>query len=372
MGLRSFIFNFRNKYRRNKLIKEHLQDINNSFSKLKEQKELTTEQEKEIKDYFKEMLGIDVPTDEHRYYYARTGLYSKKYIPTAIYHADLIGRMNVYPLKRFYTDKNNTDKIFPNIKQPHVFLKNINGYYYYEGEPVTIEQAVEKCANIGIVMLKPTRTSHGDGIKKLYIHDGKDADGKNLRDIFEEYSYLFHEFLLQEFLVQHADMAKLNPTSVNTLRILTYRMGMDIKVLYTIIRIGRKDQIIDNMSAGGISTKINSDGTLRKYAFANPGDDYIEKTDSGVVLEGYKIPFYKETIEVAKKAHYFLPYFNLVGWDFAIAENGEPTLIEFNISPDLLQSSGGPAFGEFTDDILKDIMKKPNTWTPELDYAMWR
>jgi hypothetical protein len=156
-------------------------------------------------------------------------------------------------------------------------------------------------------------------------------------------------------------MEQLNPSSVNTIRLLTYRKGMEVLLLYAVVRIGKKGMAIDNESQGGISAKINNDGTLAKYAYGAPGDEKIERTDNGVVLDGYKIPSFPKVVETAKKCHYRLPFFNIIGWDFCVDDQGEPVMIEWNSNPDLSQTANGPAFGEFTDEILMDVYKYSNT-----------
>ena len=39
-------------------------------------------------------------------------------------------------------------------------------------------------------------------------------------------------------------------------------------------------------------------------------------------------------------------------------------MIELNLNPDLSQSANGPAFGDFTEMILKDAMSRQTSWTP--------
>ena len=134
--------------------------------------------------------------------------------------------------------------------------------------------------------------------------------------------------------------------------------------VYTVIRIGRKGMNVDNESAGGISARINSDGAIAKYAYGAPGVDKIEYTDSGVRLDGYKVPSFEQALDLVRNSHIQLPYFNLIGWDIAIEEDGSPIMIELNLNPDLSQSANGPAFGEYTEIILKDAMHRRDTWSP--------
>ena len=87
----------------------------------------------------------------------------------------------------------------------------------------------------------------------------------------------------------------------------------------------------------------------------------MEKTDTGVVLEGYQIPSYFEAIELVKQFHTHFPYSKILGWDIAIKENGDPILLEVNTTPGLSQSALGSGFGEYTDKIIKELWVRPNT-----------
>ncbi len=369
MNVRQFFIQWKKNRKRIEVIDRFRKSINESYEKLSIKKELTSEQEHEIQAYFKEMIGMDVPTDWHRYFSARTGEFSVKYIPTAIYRLELIPRMNMFPFKNAYSDKNLQDILLPQAKQPEIFLKNMNGYFYIDNNPITIDEAVERCSNLGDFIIKPSLLSHGRGVAKYHVQDGSIFEtGKGLKDLFAAYK---KDFLLQKVVKQHKDMAALNPTSINTIRVLTYRSGNEILVVYTVIRIGRKGQIVDNETAGGMSAKINKDGTLAKYAYSVPGEDKIEFTDTGIRLLGYKIPSYDKTLAMVKDLHYHLPFFNLVGWDICIDEQGEPMMIEWNANSDPSQSANGPAFGEYTDRILKETMKCENS-RPIESYEFYR
>ena len=269
-------------------VEKYIKQVNESFRKLSHKVELSKEQEQQIQDYWQGLVGYKIPTDWHRYFYARTGLFSVKYIPTSLYRLELTGRLNQLPWCVPFSDKNLNDILLPTMKQPHTYLKNRNGYFYVENKAVSLDEAVSKCGNVGGVIIKPTLSSHGSGVKKLYIQNGiVDDKGTKLKDLLVKYG---KDFLIQDLVKQHPAMNALNPDSINTIRIVTYRKGMEVFALYAAIRIGRKGQTIDNESAGGISTKINLDGTLCKWAYGAPGQDKIELTDSGIKLEGYIVP----------------------------------------------------------------------------------
>ena len=359
---------FKTKIQNSLFVEKYIKQVNESYKKLPHKVELTKAQEQEIQDFYVPLVGYKVPTDWHRYFYARTGLFSVKYIPTSLYRLELTGRLNQLPWCVPFSDKNLNDILLPDMKQPHIYLKNRNGYFFFENKPVGLEDAVRLGANMGDVIVKPTLSSHGNGVKKLHIENGiVDKDGTQLKDLLLKYG---KNYLIQDIVRQHPDMNALNPDSINTIRIVTYRKGMNVRILYGAIRIGRKGQAIDNESAGGISAKINMDGSLAKYAYGAPGQDKIEVTDSGVRLEGYKVPSYEKSIELVKEQHLNLPFQDLVGWDICIDDAGEPELLEWNTTPELSQSAVGPAFGEYTEEIVKEAMSRPNSRLKDPTYRM--
>ena len=357
----SLVFNRIMRYKERAADYYYIKKIRCSFSKLNDQKKLSREQINDIQDFYKKTIGHTVPIDWHQYFYARTGSFSKLFIPTSEYKNHIIGRLNVYPLHLAYNDKNMTDVTLPHTHQPKIYLKNMCGYFYFEGKPVTEHEALELCKDLGEVIIKPSLTGRGTGVRRIFIKNGIVNSSQALKDLFDEYQA---DFLVQAVIHQHPKMEALNPSSINTIRAVTYRSGMEIIVVYTVIRIGRKGMNIDNESAGGISAVINSDGTIGKYAYGAPGVDQVEFTDSGIRLDGYKVPSFEKTIELVKNSHMQLPYFNLIGWDIAIEEDGSPIMIELNLNPDLSQSANGPAFGDYTEIILKDAIRHNNTWTP--------
>lgn len=333
--------------------------INAKYRILKNKRKLTFAQRKSIQNYFKYYCGHKVSLAWHRYMYSRNGIYSVKYIPTSLYRTEMIGRMNRWDCVGVFSDKSISELLLPKVKQPYSILVNQNGFYYSEEGAISREAAIAKCWNLTNAIIKPSLQEGGKGVRALTVVDGKtNICGMSLGDLFDNYCM---DFIIQERIMQHPAMVKLNSSSVNTIRVLTYRFDSEVVLLYCVARIGRKGMVVDNESQGGISVKINSDGMLCKYAYGAPGEEKIEKTDEGLVLEGYQIPSYFKIVSLAKECHMQLPYFKLIGWDFCVDYNGDPLLIEWNSNPDLSQTANGPAFGDYTDEILADVYKRCNT-----------
>ena len=338
-------------------------DIANIKSKMKQCDlvPLTKGQISDINAFYQKMLGQNVPTYWHEYFYSRNGNFSVRYIPTCIYHQQIIYKLNQFGVRHAYVDKGLYDIYFPDVNRPKTIVKNMNGYFYAGTKPVSREEALELCRNLPAAVSKPsTEGMWGKGIHVFSTSDGRMNDGgMSMEELFNSYG---HNFIIQEKIVQHDDMSKLNPTSLNTLRVLSYRDGLEVHILYVVVRIGRSGQCVDNETAGGINADIDlATGTILDCAYGTPAEKRIEATDCGTVLKGFAIPSFSKVTALVKELHTRLPYFNLIGWDFGIDQQGEPVLIEWNRAPDLSQTAHGPAFGEMTEEILLSLRHKPNT-----------
>ena len=142
--------------------------------------------------------------------------------------------------------------------------------------------------------------------------------------------------------------------NLNTIRIMTYWSQNDgIVVLFAVVRMGRSGAVVDNASAGGLYCGINPDGSLKEYAYTLHPFSRCDKSDSGILFKEFKIPYFEELKKKARKMHENLPYAKVIGWDLSINDKDEIVLVEINAStPGLFQAATGPAFGDYTEEIL--------------------
>lgn len=324
-------------------------------------KPLSKGQVADIKAFFKKHFGREVPTYWHQYLYSRNGFYSEKYIPASIYNSEIIYRLNKFQFRHAYVDKGFYDTLFPDVNRPKTIVKNVNGYYYDASHPLTLEEALERCSNLGEAIVKPTlEGTWGQGVKLITTANGFIVDlNCSVQDLFKQYR---RSFIVQERFQQHDDISRLNPTSLNTLRVMSYRRENEIVILYAVIRIGRQGQVIDNETAGGIKADVDlQTGKIKGHAFGNAKEKLMPKTDVGTVLDGYQIPSFGKILELVKEMHLRLPYFNLIGWDMSVDKNGNPALIEWNRAAELSQVAHGPAFGDYTEEILSVVNTRDNS-----------
>lgn len=265
----------------------------------------------------------------------------------------------------FYNDKNSFGLILPEEIMPKTYLRSINGILY-DGEynPVNLSLFNDLFESSERLIVKPSRDMGGHGVSLFY----KKADGYydnkgNKLSIEFLLSSFKSNFLIQECLKQSPYMSQFNPTSVNTIRMATYRdvKTGEIHVLGAVLRIGGKGAFVDNACSGGSFVGINTNGTLGKYACNQYGQTSYVYNDIDFSTTSFTIPNYDDIKAFAKSVAKRLPHMSLLANDIAIDENGEPKLIEVNttdFSYWLYQFNGVAALGTYTDDIISYCKKE--------------
>lgn len=175
----------------------------------------------------------------------------------------------------------------------------------------------------------------GEGISRV---DVKEADPKTLYNRLMENG----QYLVEERIVQHKEMDKLCPTSVNTIRVVTILKDGKANFMYALVRMGNGEKAVDNISSGGLYTSVPADGILQKPAFCDKTGLYYDAHPfTGTVFKGFQIPMFREAVDMCLKAALVEPHMGYIGWDVAITEKG-PILIEGNTIPgyDMCQNHG--------------------------------
>lgn len=184
-----------------------------------------------------------------------------------------------------------------------------------------------------VIMVKPESESGGKGVEKLYK-----KDFPSLKTMYQK---LWEDDIgvIEDVIVQHAALSHLNPSSINTLRIVTILNEEGPHIVYAHIRIGNSDRPVDNLHSGGMFAPIGLDtGKIQYPAYDKARITYTEHPRTGVKIQGFQIPFWDEAAQMCLKAAEIVPQMRYVGWDVAITEDG-PVFVEGNNLPgyDILQ-----------------------------------
>jgi hypothetical protein len=172
----------------------------------------------------------------------------------------------------------------------------------------------------------------GEGAFRLRIAGGKIYSGAQELTVAQLQKKISGKSLWQERVEQHPDMSRLNASSVNTMRILTFNNNGRVELFSAALRIGGNNRTVDNWNAGGIAVAIDLEtGMLREEGFAKPdhGGRTTRHPETGVVFLGYQLPFFKESVDMVCRLHRYLYGIHSIGWDVAVTPDG-PILIEAN------------------------------------------
>lgn len=205
------------------------------------------------------------------------------------------------------------------------------------------------------VIIKPAQdTSSGVGIEMV---KGKEAIITNLREKTKKKG----AYIVQERIVQHDQLSKLYPESVNTFRVITYIWNGKVFHMPLALRLGQGGSYLDNAHAGGMFIGVNNIGELNDVAFTEFGDRYLEHPDTHISFKGYVLDFVPELIKKAKSLHLNAPQLGIISWDLTVDQNGKFVLIEANTRGQSIwfpqMANGTGAFGKNTAEILRFIAK---------------
>ncbi len=178
------------------------------------------------------------------------------------------------------------------------------------------------------LFIKPTDGIQGKNCFKVEIGKTDDTYLQNVWETVKGERYLF-----QELIQQHPVISSINPSSINTLRIDTYKDNEgQVYILTPFIRLGRNNSITDNTGTGGFIVPIDLEkGRFNEYGiqYLNVGTDFLyEHPDSKITFKGLTLP-YADAITALVKKTAAAAADRLVGWDVAIATDG-PLIVEGN------------------------------------------
>lgn len=314
---------------------------------------LTEPERKEINDFYGN-YGLSPLSIFHQFYKHCTGIFDVRFIPDDLYYTYIDPFFNDWILARHLDNKTYYHLLFPDVKQPDLLAYRQNGYWLDKTHNLINEDTViHLIQKDDICFLKQATDSEGG--KGVYVLNAQNSK-KEISDIFKE---IKGDIVIQAALIQSKTLSILNPSSVNTLRLLTLlRKDNSVKLCSTSLRMGINGAKVDNASSGGITVGVNNDGTLKPIAYAASGIKYNCHPTSNINFSKITIPNYSKIVDLVKDQAKKNPHFRLISWDIALNENDEPVLIEANLKYGELefhQLNNGPIFGEETDYILKEV-----------------
>lgn len=176
----------------------------------------------------------------------------------------------------------------------------------------------------------------GSGGNGIGIYDRSKSD--DIRKDFENFNK--ENVILEELIIQHKEMAKFNPSSVNTIRVVTILQKDKVNVMSAIFRTGNGKGSTDNFHHFGLAALIDVEtGLVYTPTIDKKNQKFIKHPISKEQIIGFEIPYWDKIIDTVTKAAKVDSKVKYVGWDIAIREDGTICIIEGNCSsdPDIAQ-----------------------------------
>ena len=230
---------------------------------------------------------------------------------------DIVRRMNKKSDWHYFDDKTQFDR---------TFARWIHRGWMGFSDKTTKEELAAFLKDRPSVFVKPLEGSSGVGVAKFNA-----ADYENIDAFYEKLKGL-GDSIIEETVVQHPEMARLCPSSVNTVRIATLLGDKAEGIVYAFLRIGN-GKVMDNVDCGGMACRVDLEsGKLTTPAADKAGNVFETHPMTGVAFRGFQVPYFEEAKAMCLEAMRVVPTVRFVAWDVAITPDG-PTFIEGNSFP---------------------------------------
>ena len=217
------------------------------------------------------------------------------------------------------------------LEDKTVFDKTYGKYMHHNALPLTdLKSDISLCDKVlsnlsGRVVFK---IKDGGCGKRVQVESVDKFTRESLIKFMEDNQF----DLVEDFVQQHEIINNLAPSALNTVRVITQlRPNGEVDIVGCRLRISVHG-VTDNLAAGNIAAVIDTEtGIIADNGvysdITKQEEEYHPVT--GKKIKGTQIPFWKETIAMAKEIAKIDPRNHSIGWDFAITDFG-PDLIEGN------------------------------------------
>ena len=203
---------------------------------------------------------------------------------------------------------------------------------YYHREIVSIESRRDFRSFRDFVRAHPVFVK-----KEVYESCGNSVERIDMASCGKTEEELFAQLLrrgktvLEELVVQGAVTAAFNASSVNTVRLITFRTKHGIEIPYTFMKIGRAGSFIDNGGAGGILAGVDEKtGVVNTRGIDELHRKYDVHPDSGTPFVGHRLPQWERLLSMCREMTEKAPTIGYIGWDYAYTDKDEWVVIEGN------------------------------------------
>jgi hypothetical protein len=164
-------------------------------------------------------------------------------------------------------------------------------------------------------------------------------------------------YLFQELLRPHEEIRRFISDRLCTLRVIILLEGGNSRLFMAVWKINAGNNVADNYwREGNLLAKLDQETgeILQCMTGLGPKHRIVDRHPrTGDLLAGFRVPMYREAVDLALRASRSFPGVPMQAWDIAITDNG-PVPLELNIAgnlfiPQLVNQKGlwGGQFREF-------------------------
>lgn len=171
--------------------------------------------------------------------------------------------------------------------------------------------------------------------KNIRVYNIKECDPYQLYDMLTIDSSI--NYLIENTMHQHKDLAQLHPWSINTIRIVTlYNKKTDnVHIVCARQRIGNNRHRVDNFHYEGLCAVIDVEtGIISSVGYDKNSHEYVKHPLTNEVIPGFQEPNWEACKEFIYKVARMVPDVGYVGWDIVAQQDGTFALIEGNDNAD--------------------------------------
>lgn len=311
------------------------------------------EYETVVVSYWKKLTGGKFIPKKYWYQYFGYKLqkFDPRIIPMDLFQKEIMPYLNEFAFQPTLENKIYFDYIMHDIKKPKIFIKYVNGFLMNgENEFIDFTELENIIKEQKELIIKPIDLEKGTGVKKLKISENYEESLNEIKRRMDN-----QEFIIQEFITQSPQISKFNPSSVNTIRVISLLINNRVEILSAILRVGATGLDVDNYDKGGDCRSIDKDGKLDGYLIHRGKISTLDRY--GNPVEKVEIIGFDKVVKEIKKIHPRIPHLRWIGWDFAIDQNYEPVFIELNGFAGEDQAVCGPIFGDITEEFITELFE---------------
>lgn len=184
----------------------------------------------------------------------------------------------------------------------------------------------ETFASCSRLMVKPLSGTGGRGIRIVDVEGDPDA-------VYDRLTREQEPLLVEAYMAQQGLLHEMNPSSLNSVRVITIRRDGRAEIVAATLRVGGAGEILDNLHAHGVGYTVDPCSGRVGRGIDAGGRCYSRHPGTGFPVEGSVIPGWERVRQLCCAAHLHAPQgLNLIGWDVCVSDD-RLCLIEGNYYP---------------------------------------